>query len=214
VECHCDAGFGGSYCDYCVDPSFAYPDCDKSISSLIYDPEATHSFLSRRRYNEHGYSTVAAQYFKESELEPSLFNEECAWVDFPDDFDRVEFGREFSDGSFHIADLYVVNHKQDNIAKIRAPGPGTFKILIQQPEVEEELAGETDTAFDIEIGIYDPLKKKFIKSSMNRHLLLSGGRPAKLEYAHLTLDIDHGYAERPLFVFFRALNFSDESHQQ
>mmetsp|Transcript_21053 Transcript_21053/g.32591 ORF Transcript_21053/g.32591 Transcript_21053/m.32591 type:complete len:309 (+) Transcript_21053:2716-3642(+) len=131
VECHCDAGFGGTYCDYCVDPSFAFPDCHEAISSLIYDPEATHEFLSRRKYNEHGYSTVAAQYFGVNSLEPTIFNEECAWVDYPDDLDRVEHTKEFRDGSFHLADLYVVNHKQDNVLKFSPQQTGVLKVLIQ-----------------------------------------------------------------------------------
>lgn len=77
----------------------------------MYDTEGNHLFLQRRRYNTHGYSSSAAQYFSANDLEPSIFNEECGWVDFPDDLDRVEFIREFADGELHISDLYVVNHR-------------------------------------------------------------------------------------------------------
>jgi hypothetical protein len=44
-------------------------------------------------------------------FEPTIFNEECGWVDFPDNLDRIEYMREFTGGEFHLADLYVVNHK-------------------------------------------------------------------------------------------------------
>jgi hypothetical protein len=132
IECDCDKGFGGIYCDYCSNPEYAYPNCeDGGISSSIYDPEVVHEFLGRRKYNEHGYSTVAQQYFSQDALEPTIFNEECGWADFPDDLDRIEFSREFGAGEFHFADLYVVNHKQDNIIKFKPRSTGTFKFLVQ-----------------------------------------------------------------------------------
>jgi hypothetical protein len=89
----------------------AYPDCDAQTSSSIYDSDAVHAYLSRRKYEEQVYSTTASKYFAPGSLEPTVFNEECGWVDFPDDLDRAELSREFSHGDFHIADLYVVNHR-------------------------------------------------------------------------------------------------------
>lgn len=35
-------------------------------------------------------------------------------------------------------------------------GAGTVKLLLQQPELEESLAGEDPEPFDLEIGLYDP----------------------------------------------------------
>ena len=61
------------------------------MSSSIYDTTLAHDFLGRRQYNEHGYSTAASQYFSQDTLEPTIFNEECGWADFPDDLDRIEF---------------------------------------------------------------------------------------------------------------------------
>lgn len=110
VECNCDSGYAGRFCDFCSNPSFAYPDCEKELSAEIYDPNLVHAFLSRRRYSEHGYSSAAAQYFSEDSLEPSVFNSECGWVDYPDDFDRIEYTKEFADGELHFADFFVVNH--------------------------------------------------------------------------------------------------------
>lgn len=110
VTCECDEGYGGKHCDYCTDATRAFPDCSPGISSAIYDPTSAHAFLARQRYNEHGYSKAAARYFSEGELEPTVFNEECGWVDFPDNFDRIEYMREFTGGEFHLADLFVVNH--------------------------------------------------------------------------------------------------------
>jgi len=49
--------------------------------------------------------------------------------------------REFHGEDIHFADLYVVNHKQDNIIKFKPTTTGVFKILLQQPEAEELLAG-------------------------------------------------------------------------
>lgn len=141
MTCDCDKGYGGKYCDWCLDPTHAYPDCVAEISSEIYDPTAAHTFLARKRYNEHGYSTSAAHYFSDGALEPTIFNEECGWVDFPDNLDRIEYMREFTGGEFHLADLYVVNHKQDNIIKFNPRWTGQFKFMVQQPETEEVMSG-------------------------------------------------------------------------
>ena len=131
VECDCDSGFGGKFCDYCTDSTLAYPDCEKGgLKSDMYNSEAAHAFLTRRKYETHGYSTAANKYFKAGELEPTIFNEECGWVDFPDDLDRTEYSREFKEGEFHIADLYVVNHRQDNIIKYIPRSAGVLKVLL------------------------------------------------------------------------------------
>jgi len=45
---------------------------------------------------------------------------------------------------------------------------------------------------------------------MNRHLELPGGRPAKLEYAALSLEVTKEHLSNPLYIFFRALNFTDD----
>jgi len=66
-----------------------------------------------------GFSNNAERYFSKESLEPSYFNEECGWVDFPDDLGRIEFTKEFRSNEFHFADIYVVNHKQDNIIKFK-----------------------------------------------------------------------------------------------
>lgn len=66
-----------------------------------------------------GFSNNAERYFSKDSLEPSYFNEECGWVDFPDDLGRIEFTKEFRSNEFHFADIYVVNHKQDNIIKFK-----------------------------------------------------------------------------------------------
>jgi hypothetical protein len=39
-----------------------------------------------------GYSTKAAKVFPHGALEPRIFNEECGWVDLPDNLDRLEYG--------------------------------------------------------------------------------------------------------------------------
>jgi len=38
--------------------------------------------------------------------------------------------REFNFGEFHIADVYVVNHKQDNVVKFVPKHKGVFKMMI------------------------------------------------------------------------------------
>jgi hypothetical protein len=38
-----------------------------------------------------------------------------------------------------------------------------LKVLVQQPEAEELLAGEAEAPFDIEIGLYDPVSERFLK---------------------------------------------------
>lgn len=193
-----------------MDASLAYPDCTEGLSASIYNSEEAHAFLSRRRYDEHGYSTAAERYFPAGALEPSVFNEECGWVDFPDDLDRIEFMREFNSGEFHIADVYVVNHDQDNVMKFKPRSTGVFKVLLQQPESDELFAGPAEAAYDLEIGVYDAEEKKFLASSMNSHLRLPGGQPAKLEHAALSFQVDEEHVNRPLYVFFRALNFTDD----
>ena len=182
----------------------------------MYDSEAAHAYLQRKTYDMNGYSTAANKYFAKGELEPSVFNEQCGWVDFPDDLDRTEYQREFKNGEFHFADKYVVNHKQDNIIKFVPRQPGVFKILVQQPELDEALHGDDQTPFDIELGLYEPASRRFLAQSMNRHLTTPQGTKVKLENAALSLTIESQYIGKPLYVFFRALNFTDtegESHR-
>jgi hypothetical protein len=114
IECRCDQRYAGQFCDSCEDGALAYPDC-QDTSSKIYDPRAIHDFLQRSHYDLNGYSTKAAKAFPHGSLEPKIFNEECGWVDLPDDLSRLEYGKEFGSSEFHIADVYTVNHKQDNI---------------------------------------------------------------------------------------------------
>ena len=47
VKCQCDKGYGGYYCDFCSDPEYAFPDCSPETSSIIYNTEIQHAFLSR-----------------------------------------------------------------------------------------------------------------------------------------------------------------------
>ena len=70
--------------------------------------------------------------------------------------------------------------------------------------------GPAEAAFDMEIGVYDPHKRSFIQSSMNSHMRLSSGTPAKLEYASLSFLVKEEHLEKPLYIFFRALNFTDD----
>jgi len=96
--------------------------------------------------------------------------------------------------------------------KFKPRAPGLLRVLVQQPEAEELLAGEAEATFDLEVGVYDPVDQKFVAAAMNRHLELSGGRPAKLEYAAVTFEVTKDLVEKghPVYVFFRALNFSDD----
>lgn len=140
-------------------------------------------------------------------MEPTVFNTECSWVDYPDDFDRIEFAKEFHDGEFHVSDVYVVNHDTDNVIKFVPRAPGVVKILLQQPEADE-IHGGVDTNFDLEIGLYDPEAQKFLKSDMNRHLEVRN-QQFKLEYSSLSFEITEDLESKPLYIFFRALNFTD-----
>lgn len=45
---------------------------------------------------------------------------------------------------------------------------------------------------------------------MNHHLRLASGTPAKLEHASLTFEITDEHLEKPHYIFFRALNFTDD----
>jgi hypothetical protein len=155
VQCRCDEQYTGKYCDYCKNSKLAYPDCKEGTSAAIYDPKLIHDFLNRKHYDMNGYSTKADRYFPAGSLEPRVFNEECGWVDLPDDLDRIEYGQEFRSSEFHIADVYTVNHKQDNIIKFKPTMDGIIKVMIQQPETEDADSAE----YDIEIGIFDPIKK-------------------------------------------------------
>jgi hypothetical protein len=62
----------------------------------------------------------------------------------------------------------------------------------------------------LEIGVYDPSERKFVQSSMNSHLRLGSGTPAKLEHASLSFEVEEEHLKKPLYIFFRALNFSDD----
>jgi hypothetical protein len=129
IECNCDQNYDGKFCDVCEDSALAYPDC-QDISAKIYDPRSIHAFLQRSHYDTNGYSTKATRYFPHGSLEPRIFNEECGWVDLPDNLDRLEYGREFTSSEFHVADVFTVNHKQDNVMKFVPSMAGMFKIAV------------------------------------------------------------------------------------
>jgi hypothetical protein len=50
----------------------------------------------------------------------------------------------------------------------------------------------------------------FLVSGMNRKMMLSRDTPVKLEYAEVSLEITEEKLNKPLYVFFRALNFTDD----
>ena len=62
----------------------------------------------------------------------------------------------------------------------------------------------------MEIGVYDPSERRFVQSSMNSHLRLGSGTPAKLEHASLSFEVEEEHLKKSLYIFFRALNFSDD----
>jgi len=45
---------------------------------------------------------------------------------------------------------------------------------------------------------------------MNAHLRLSSGTPVKLEHASLSLEVLEEHLSKSLYIFFRALNFTDD----
>jgi len=64
----------------------------------------------------------------------------------------------------------------------------------------------------MEIGIYDPEHKKFLASSMNSHFRVPGsGTAVKLEHAYLNFRLTDEHLNRPHYVFFRALNFTESA---
>lgn len=54
-------------------------------------------------------------------------------------------------GDFHIADVFMVNHDEDNIIEWTPRNKGLFKIMVKQPEVEDPI--EAEESMTIEIGI-------------------------------------------------------------
>ena len=208
INCECEENYSGRFCDYCANRALLYPDCDpaRADSANIYDPKQIHEFLNRAHYSLNGYSTKAERYFPDGQLHPNIFNEECGWVDYPDDLDRIEYMREFRSGEFHVADVYTVNHKQDNVMKFVPKQPGVIKVLVQQPE-------ETtydEPSYDIEIGIYDAQSRKFVAQGMNAHYRLPNKKTLKLEQASVSYEITQQHIDEPMYIFVRALNFTDE----
>lgn len=45
---------------------------------------------------------------------------------------------------------------------------------------------------------------------MNTHLRLASGTPVKLEYASLAFHIQEHHLNKNMYIFFRALNFTDD----
>lgn len=114
----------------------------------------------------------------------------------------------FVNGAFHIADFYTIHHDQDNLMYFTPKSQGVIKIFISQPEEEELMMN--DEVFDIEIGLYDVSKERFVATSMNQHLPLEiGGVSGKLEYASLTYNIPYDSVNKPFILMFRALNFTN-----
>jgi hypothetical protein len=67
-----------------------------------------------------------------------------------------------------------------------------------------------DEIFDLEIGLYDITKEKFVATGMNHHLGLElPGVSGKLEYASLTYNIPYDSVNKSFIIMFRALNFTN-----
>jgi hypothetical protein len=114
--------------------------------------------------------------------------------------------RQFRSGEFHIADVYTVNHKQDNIMRMVPKSQGVIKVLVQQPE---GIAAD-EPAYDIEIGVYDAHARRFVAQGMNSHYRLPSGKSLKLEQATVSYEVTQQHIDQPLYIFVRALNFTDE----
>lgn len=176
--CKCDDKYDGQFCEKCKNHKFAYPDCTNAQSADIYDAAVDREYLSRRQYSLDGYQKSQNDRARIENAKP-----QCSWINFPEDLDRVEFMNGLG-GQFHVADYYTIHHDQDNIIKFTPKNQGVIKIFAQQPEQADLIVN--DELFDLEIGVYDINKDKFLATSMN-HYLNFGNKAldGKLEYAYL-----------------------------
>ena len=54
-------------------------------------------------------------------------------------------------GEFHIADIFTVNHDEDNVIEFTPRSKGLFKIMLKQPEKENAI--DSDDSMHLEVGI-------------------------------------------------------------
>ena len=91
-------------------------------------------------------------------------------------------------GDFHLADVYVVNHDQDNVIEFTPRNTGFFKIFLKQPERYGPTAAEE--SMHIEIGLARADGQGEMHTSMNHKMKFSGhDEGVFLDWSVLELEI-------------------------
>ena len=61
----------------------------------------------------------------------SPFQQQCQYTNFPNFLNQIQNHKEFISGEFHLADVYTVNHDEDNVIEFTPRSKGLFKIMLK-----------------------------------------------------------------------------------
>ena len=123
---------------------------------------------------------------------------------------QISNHRQFKTGDFHLADVYVVNHDDDNVIEFTPRNTGFFKIMLKQPEREMATAAEETMHLEIGVARADGLGE--MHSKTNHKLKVSERHePVVLDFSVLEFEIDKSLVNQKLLVYFRSVRRTHES---
>jgi hypothetical protein len=67
-----------------------------------------------------------------------------------------------------------------------------------------------DESYDIEIGIYDKVSKKFLATAVNSKIDMQVGGIDKLDFATLSWEVPVEMVGKEVLIVFRAVNFTND----
>ncbi len=106
-----------------------------------------------------------------------------------------------SEGDFHIANFYTINHNTPNVITFTPREEGTIKIFIQSPEDITDF--EESIEYEVEIVIYDPSEEQIITRAINAKVdFTNKDIKGEMDYTYHTLDIKREHVNRTLLIVF------------
>ena len=200
--CDCEHGYAGNFCEMCDDIDFEYPDCTGLMDADLMYGDAYDSYNMQRREQVYHEDYHIGQHVT------SPFQQQCSYTDFPNFLNQIQNHKEFISGEFHIADVFTVNHDEDNVIEFTPRSKGLFKILIKQPE--REVAVASDESMHLEIGVVKQDGSGSMKTSINHEVDFkkdwNESNHIVIDLAVLEFEIDKELVDEPLLIYFRGVN--------
>lgn len=91
------------------------------------------------------------------------FSQQCQFTNLPDSLNSLPYHQELSNGEFHIADTFTVNHNAENVIQFSPKAQGQLSVLVQPYQT-----ASSSSSTDILLGLYS--KSAYLKTARNVYL--------------------------------------------